>query len=327
MPRFDVLTIGSATQDVFVRSNALEEHHDDAAPDGIAACFLMGSKMAADELTFSTGGGATNAATTFSRWGLKTSCLTRIGKDPSGAGILSDLKAEKIDTHFVQTDTKLKTAYSIILLSGTGHRAIITHRGASQALDRKAFPWQHWSKKIVKTRIAKWIYLTSLGGDMKALADIFEHAARTKTRIAWNPGNKELEKGLKQLRRFIVQTDILSLNEEEAEKLGGIKALGDLPRSAFLLTQGGKGATVRSGGKTFFAPALKAKRLNTTGAGDAFGSGFVASWMRKEDPQTALADAMLNATGVITHMGAHAGILKHRPTTKERAKVLIKKTR
>ncbi|MCC6563954.1 carbohydrate kinase family protein [Candidatus Uhrbacteria bacterium] len=309
MSRFDVLTIGSATQDAFIRSTALEEHHDDDAPDGIAACFLMGSKMSADELTFSSGGGATNAGTTFARWGLKTACLTRIGKDLNGASLLADLKTEKIDTRFVQTDPKLQTAYSVILLSGSGHRAIFTHRGASQALDRQAFPWHHWTKKLANTRIAKWIYLTSVGGDMKTLADIFEHASRTKTRIAWNPGNKELEKGMKPLKRFILQTDILSLNKEEADALGGLKAVGDLPRGAFLLTEGGHGATVRSQGKTFHASALKVKRINTTGAGDAFGSGFVASWMHKEDPRAAMADALLNATGVITHMGAHAGIL------------------
>ncbi len=324
MPRFDILAIGSATQDVFIRSGALEEYHDNHAPDGIGACFMMGSKMSADELTFSTGGGATNAATTFARWGLKTSCLSRIGKDLIGTSLLADLKSEKIDTRFVQTDPKLKTAYSVILLSGTGHRAIFTHRGAAASLDRKAFPWQHWTKKLAKTRIAKWMYLTSVGGDMKTLSDIFEHAARTKTRIAWNPGNKELEKGMKQLKRFILLTDILSLNKEEADALGGFKVLGDMPRGAFLLTEGGKGATIRSQGNTFFAPAMKVKRINTTGAGDAFGSGFVASWMRKEDPRAALADAMLNATGVITHMGAHAGILKHRPNAKERSKVRIR---
>ncbi|MCK9361434.1 carbohydrate kinase family protein [Patescibacteria group bacterium] len=324
MPRFDILTIGSATQDVFIRSTALEEHHDDDAPDGIAACFLMGSKMSADELTFSTGGGATNAATTFARWGLKTACLTRIGKDLTGASLLADLKAEKIDTRFVQTDPKLQTAYSVILLSGSGHRAIFTHRGASQALDRRAFPWHHWTKKLANTRIAKWIYLTSVGGDMKILADIFEHAARTKTRIAWNPGNKELEKGMKQLKRFLLQTDVLSLNKEEADALGGLKEVGDLPRGAFLLTEGGHGATVRSQGKTLHVSALKVKRINTTGAGDAFGSGFVASWMRKEDPRAAMADALLNATGVITHMGAHAGILQRHPTQKERAQVRIR---
>lgn len=324
MPRFDILTIGSATQDVFVRSSALEEHHDNASPDGIAACFLMGSKMSADELTFSSGGGATNAATTFARWGLKTACLTRLGTDRIGEDVLQDLKRERIDTRYIQKDKKLQTAYSIVLLSGTGHRAIFTHRGASAALDRKAFPWQHWTKKLAKTRNANWIYLTSLGGDMKALNDIFEHAACTKTRIAWNPGNKELEKGLKALKKYLVQTDILSLNLEEAEQLGGIKLIGDLPREALLMTEGQRGATVRAQGKTLFAPAMKAKRVNTTGAGDACGSGFVASWIRKPDPRAALADAMLNANGVVTHMGAHAGILKHRPNQKERAKVKIR---
>lgn len=324
MPRFDILTIGSATQDVFVRSSALEEHHDDQSPDGIAACFPMGAKMSADELTFSSGGGATNSATTFARWGLKTACLTRVGLDRIGHDVLHDLKRERVDLRYIQQDKKLQTAYSIILLSGTGHRAIFTHRGASAALDRKAFPWQHWAKKLAKTRIAKWIYLTSLGGDMNALADIFDHAARTNTRVAWNPGNKELEKGMKGLKRFILQTDILSVNDEEAEQLGGFAAIRDLPRAACLLTSGQKGATVRSQGKTLFAPSLKAKRVNTTGAGDAFGSGFVASWMRKPDPRAALADAMLNATGVITHMGAHAGILKKRPNQKDRSKVKIR---
>lgn len=330
---FDVLTIGSATQDVFVRSKALEEHADDDSPDGIAACFLMGSKMAIDELTFSTGGGATNAAVTFARRGLRVTCLSRIGTDSIADEILDDLKREKIDARFMQRDTKQKSAYSIILLSGTGHRAIFTHRGASQALDRRTFPWQHWTKKMARTRIAKWIYLTSLGGDMTALKDVFAHAERTKTRIAWNPGNKELEKGMKSLKPFLAQCDILSLNREEAATLAGVDAkdtkailrvLGDLPAVALLLTDGKRGAYVRSEGKTLFAPAIKGKRVNTTGAGDAFGSGFVASWMKRKDVRTAIADAMLNAHGVVTHMGAKAGILKGWPTAKDRRKAHIR---
>ncbi|MCR4256264.1 MAG: carbohydrate kinase family protein [Candidatus Uhrbacteria bacterium] len=330
---FDVMTIGSATQDVFVRSKALEEHADDDSPDGIAACFLMGSKMPIDELTFSTGGGATNAAVTFARHGMRVTCLSRVGSDVIADEILDDLKREKIDTRFMQRDAKRKSAYSIILLSGTGHRAIFTHRGASQALDRRAFPWHHWAKKMTRTRIAKWIYLTSLGGDMAALKDVFAHAERTNARIAWNPGNKELERGRKTLRPYMEQADIVSLNREEAAMLSGVdakdtkailRASGELPAVAFLLTDGQRGAYVRSEGKTLFAPAIKGKRVNTTGAGDAFGSGFVASWMKREDVRTALADAMLNAHGVVTHMGAKAGILKGWPTAKDGRKARIR---
>ncbi len=330
---FDVLTIGSATQDVFVRSKALEEHADDDSPDGIAACFMMGSKMAIDELVFSTGGGATNAAVTFARRGLRTACLARVGSDAIGEEILHEMKREKIDARFMQKDTKQKTAYSIILLSGTGHRAIFTHRGASNALDHRTFPWHHWTKKMATSRIAKWIYVTSLGGDMPVLKEIFTHAERTRTKIAWNPGNRELLKGLKTLKPLLAQCDVVSLNREEAAVLTSLtpkntqailKALGDLPRAALLLTDGKRGAYARSSGMTYFAPALKGKRVNTTGAGDAFGSGFVASWIKHADAKIALADAMLNSLGVITHMGAKAGILPKSPSAKDRRKVSIR---
>jgi len=324
MNRSSVLCIGGATQDVFIRSRALEEHHDDLSPDGIAACFLMGSKMPIDELTFATGGGATNAAVTFAHFGLKTSCICRVGEDMAGEQLVDDLAENKIDTHSLQYDKKEKTGYSVILLSGTGHRAIFTHRGAAQKLDVRAFPWHHWSKKLGGGRVADWIYLTSLGGDLKTLKDIFEHAKRSKTKIAWNPGNKELEKGFKTLKPFIEQTDILSLNREEAEQLGGMSALGHLPHVAFLMTEGQKGATIRVGKKTWRAPALAAKRVNTTGAGDAFGSAFVAGWIKTSDAKTSLAVAMLNATGVVMHMGAKAGILKAFPNNSALKKVKIK---
>jgi sugar/nucleoside kinase (ribokinase family) len=313
MARPFVLCIGGATQDVFIRSRALEEHHNDLSPDGIAACFLMGSKLSIDELAFATGGGATNAAVTFARFGFKTACLSRVGKDAAGTQVLAELKRERIDTRFMQTDTKEKTAYSVILLSGTGHRAIFTHRGASQMLDARDFPWHHWSKKLGRGKIGDWIYLTSLGGDMKTLKDIFSHAAKSKTKVAWNPGNQELKKGLNALKPFLAQADILSLNKEEAEALGGWKALCDLPRSAFLMTEGQHGATIRAGKKTYRAKALKTKRVNTTGAGDAFGSAFTAAWIKTDDAKKSLAVAMLNATSVVSHMGAKAGILKTYP--------------
>lgn len=327
---FDVLTIGAATQDVFVRSKSLEEHHDDDSPDGIAVCFMMGTKMPIDELTFSTGGGATNAAVTFARRGYRTACATRTGSDGVAHEILEDLKREKIDARFVQTDLKRKSAYSIILLSGSGHRAIFTHRGAAQSLDPRAFPW-HASR--FGGRVASWIYLTSVGGDLRIVKDVFDHAARTGARVAWNPGNRELQKGLRILKPFVDQCDVLSLNREEAATLAGVnpketkvilQAVGDRARIAFLMTDGKHGAYARHAGKTIFASPLPGRRVNTTGAGDAFGSGFVASWIKCEDARIALADATLNATGVITHMGAKAGILHGHPTARMRRKVRIR---
>lgn len=326
MPSFDVITLGSATQDVFVLSKRFEQVPDKSAPDGFDTCFQLGSKVGLDDVVFATGGGATNAAVTFSRFKLKTACISRVGKDTTGDDAVAQLKKERIDARFIQRDPLLRTAYSIILVSGSGHRAILAYRGASAKLSSQEIPWSKLS--------AKWIYVTSLGGDLKLLKDAFSFADRVGANVAWNPGNAELELGMKKLEPFLRQCAVLDLNREEAATLTGLpprhleEILGTLahfPRIALLVTDGGKGAYVHAGGKTFFAPPLKTKRVNTTGAGDAFGSGFVAALAHRLDIKAALQVAMLNATGVVSHMGAKAGILKQIPSQNEMKKVIIKK--
>lgn len=325
MPSFDVITIGSATQDVFVLSKKFEEVPDASAPDGLDACLPLGAKVSLDDIVFATGGGATNAAVTFSRFRLKTACLARVGKDTAGDDVIAQLKKDGVETRFVQRDPKLRTAYSIILVSGSGHRAILTYRGASTKLSSQEIPWKALS--------AKWVYLTSFAGDLKLLKDAFAFACRVGAKIAWNPGNGELKFGLKKLEHFLRNCDVLDVNREEASLLTEmpsnnldaiIERLADLPKTALAITDGGKGAYIHTNGKTLFAPALKAKRVNTTGAGDAFGSGFVAALAKGLCADMALQVAMLNATGVVTHMGAKAGILKNMPAQRDIIRVVVK---
>ncbi|MFA5184877.1 MAG: carbohydrate kinase family protein [Patescibacteria group bacterium] len=323
--RFDVVTIGAATRDVFVRSKHLERRNDVRAPDGFDTCLPMGAKIPVDELVFETGGGGTNAAVTFSRFGLKTACVTRVGDDLGGHEIKDQLKREKINTSAVQVDKKDKTAYSIILLSGHGSRAILVSRGASSNLDAKSIPW----KKLD----AEWIYLTSVAGNSKALDEIFRHARTSRKHIAWNPGNGEIELGFKKLLPHLMQTDILILNREEAAALadtssrdlnGILKMLGALPRLCLIVTDGANGAYVNARGTAWSAHALDGKVINTTGAGDAFGSAFTATVIMTGDLVMALKAGTRNSFGVVTHMGAKAGILKSFPSSKEVSKVKVK---
>lgn len=321
MARFDVITIGSATQDVFVKSHGWKERLDGSAPDGIDACIPLGSKLGIDELVFASGGGATNAAVTFAHFGLKTACFSRVGMDETGDGIIRQLKDERIDVKGIQRDHHEKTAYSIILVSGEGYRGILTHRGAANHLNPKLFPW-HERAMFGQPYKAKWIYLTSLGGDKAALKSIFAIAKKMNACVAWNPGNGELDLGINVLRPYIKETHVFILNREEAAQLANLPPrfnehildkIGKLPQQALVMTAGKDGAYVRAHGATMFAPALKGKRLNTTGAGDAFGSGFVGALVKGRDLDDALRVGMLNAIGVVTHMGAKAGILKSFP--------------
>ncbi len=304
-----------------MKSKGWIERNDGSAPDGIDACIPLGSKLGIDELVFATGGGATNAAVTFAHFGLKTGCFSRVGMDEVGDGIIRQLKAERVDVKGIQRDKNEKTAYSIILVSGEGFRGILTHRGAAQHLDATRFPWN--GKGLIGHPFkTKWIYLTSVGGDVKALKSIFTMAEKMKARVAWNPGNAELELGINKLRAYIKQTDVLILNKEEAGMLASLPPrfiekvldkVGKIPKQALVVTAGKHGAYVRSHGATLFAPALKGRRLNTTGAGDAFGSGFVGAMIKGHDMDDALRVGLMNALGVVTHMGAKSGILSKFP--------------
>lgn len=325
--RVKVLTVGAGTRDVFVKSQRFEQRTDVHAPDGFDACFPMGAKIPLDDVILETGGGATNAAVTFSRFGIKTACACRVGDDDNGKSVLAALKNNRVGLKAVQLDKSAKTSYSVILLSGTGHRSILAYRGASNNLDPQSIPW----KKLQP----KWVYLTSMGGDMKKNRAIVSQSKGQGARIAWNPGNGELHHGLKKLEPLIEQTDILIVNREEAAMLTGqpprmldrIAAdLAGMTRTALVITDGPHGAYAYEtvSGRGFFAPAVPGKRINTTGAGDAFGSALTAAFIKTGNLQTALKAAALNSNGVITHMGAKAGILKRFPTEKELERVKIK---
>jgi sugar/nucleoside kinase (ribokinase family) len=320
MSAFDVVTIGSATQDVFLKSTAFEEIRNPLAPDGFDACIPLGAKVDLDDIFFTHGGGAMNAAMTFAHFGLKTACLARIGRDAVGESIQNTLKKNHISTQGIQVDAKEKSAYSLALLAGSGHRAILTHRGAAARIDPKKIPWKKLS--------APWLYLTSLGGQVTSLERIFRQAEKDRRRVFWNPGTHELELGLKKLDRWLTHTSILSLNREEAALLTNLPprqtekiltALFHLPPAIILLTDGHRGAYLLAHGKAIFAPALPLKQVNTTGAGDAFGSAFLATMLQEKNPsdihalEKSLKSAVLNAASVISHMGAQTGILSKKP--------------
>lgn len=321
----DILTIGSATKDVFLISKNFTVIKSDKFSTGYGECFSFGSKIELKDLYEDTGGGGTNTAVSFSRFGLKTAVYTRIGADTSGKEILETLKKHKITTSFVITDKNKKTGYSTILLTPQGDRTILVYRGASTDFSDRELP--------VTTIKTKWIYLSSVAGNMDLLKKVFRYADKTKTKIAWNPGSHELKQGIKSLGKYIAQTDILLVNSEEAAALTGLqisahhkmlRKLTDFCKHYVVITDGAKGAYASDGADHYFAKPVKVKVINTTGAGDAFGAGFTAGIIRTGSVKEALRVGTLNATGVIQEMGAKNGLLSSFPSKSSLSKIKVK---
>jgi ribokinase len=292
---FDVITIGSATRDVFLESRDFLDVKSREFPGGVGECLTLGSKNEVQKIFLSTGGGATNAAITFARLGLKTAVVARVGNDDAALEISKVLENEGVDTKFIQRD-RGNSAYSTLLMHGPGERTVLVYRGPSNKIQLSRFRLDNLAK--IGT---KWLYVTSLGGRMDLVRQIWSIARRQKIKIAWNPGGEELKFGLAKLLPFIKQCEVFNINREEAVKLTGcdwdnlkcaLQALCDTAKIV-LVTDGKRGAYCcvrepelrrtlqRSERRKFglvklFAKSLGTKPRNTTGAGDAFGSGFVA---------------------------------------------------
>jgi sugar/nucleoside kinase (ribokinase family) len=312
---YDVITFGAATRDVFVRSSAMELRDGEKSSGHIDACFHLGVKIDVDQLAFETGGGATNAAVTFGRLGFSTAVVSAVGNDANGQAIIEALRAEKIDAKFIQKVAGELTGFSLIMLAGSGERTVLVHRGASENISIRRVPWNSIA--------AKWFYVSSLGGDLRLLAKILAKAKRCGARVAWNPGGKELKKGLAVLRPLISKVDVFNLNAEEAMLLLGMSrknlaamggALKGIPKMFAVITDGLNGSYAASGTEGWHSGVIDVPRVNVTGAGDAFGSGLVAGLMRKDDLRYALAVGTWNATGIVQQMGAKRGIMRLFPS-------------
>ncbi len=311
---YDVVTIGTATRDVFLKSKAFKVIPDPASVTGQSECFALGSKIDIDEVVFDTGGGATNAAVTFARQGLRTACLTRVGADDNGAAALGTLTLEGVEIQYTQRDERELTGYSVLLVTPSGERTVLVCRGASEDFDPQAVSWAELD--------TKWLYASSLSGNRAVLEALVSRAKASGAKIAFNPGKKDLQLGYEALAPYLEAVDVLLLNREEGAYFTGIpfedetgifQKLDAWIGGYAVMTDSRRGSVV-SDGKTLWRAGIYPEHalVDRTGAGDAFGSGFVAAVIKGQDVPTALRLASANATSVVEYMGAKRGILTAR---------------
>lgn len=310
---FDIITFGSATRDLFLRSKKFKIVGEKKFITGKGLCLSLGSKIDVKDMVFSVGGGGTNTAVTFTKQGLKTAYCGMVGKDAAGDDVIKELKKFNIDTNLLLRTSRKPTNHSVILSSDQKERTILVYRGASDQLSKKDIPW----RKIK----SKWIYLAPLSGKMALLSEGLVNFAKKKgMKVAMNPGSTQLNLSKESLERIMRKVDILVLNQEEASLLTRIpyqkekeifKKLDKMVSGICLMTKGPGGAVASDGKYLYRAGVLNIKPVDWTGAGDSFASGFLSGYIKsKGDIVYAMQLGTANGSACLKRFGAKNGLLK-----------------
>jgi len=323
--KYDIITIGAAVRDIFLWLSSddaaiFANPADDPTRKELLA-LEYGAKINAARSAHSFGGGAFNAAVTFSRLGFKTGIVTALGCDDTAEAMANAMRHEGLGLDFISHHSTRHTGFSVIIEAGIAkEHVIIAERGANNLLS--------FSPTKSGLGSAQWYYLTSLTGENwpKILEKIVSAVRRKKINWAWNPGGEQLEAGFGFLGRFLKHCAVFMVNRDEAlELLRGedrqvkddinylLNSLLHWGPKMVIITDGRNGAYYADKQRMFHISADKNLTVvESTGAGDAFGSGFVAGLLstKMANIPYALDTAMYNAESVLGAIGTQAGILK-----------------
>lgn len=299
-----IVSIGAALQDVYLVD------HDDFGTNsrGFFNQLELGTKVDIDKIQFSVGGGATNAATTFARNGHESIFMGCIANDPAGTAIINSLDDEGIDSSYVTYTDRAQTGYSVLLLAPSGERTILTCRGASAKFELL-------NPDDLETINPDWIYVTTFRGNMDMLDQFFTKAKSLGSKIMFNPGNLELQHRRKLLG-LLSDVDVLLVNKFEAKQIVEGSSLTELIGRirnyvpAVIITDSNQGAIATDQIEVYRVGIYEDIRVkDSTGAGDAFGSGFLAAYANGKSFKDSLIFASANSTSVVQKIGSKAGII------------------
>ncbi|MEK7598545.1 MAG: carbohydrate kinase family protein [Patescibacteria group bacterium] len=317
-----IICIGSACKDIFFPT---DEGIVTETPDDLMSqkkiTFELGAKYKIETRFESLGGVAANVASGLSRLGIKCACYSHIGDDAMADWIVQELKKSGVSTELISQEKAFSSDLSTIVVDEkSGDRIIFSNQKANSQME--IIP-----EKLQNT---EWFYIGDLHGNWEEDADKIIKTARGKNiKIANNPRQANIHDNVKKIIEIISCSDVVFLNKDETiEILKGtgqnlseaklqnedflIKKLRSFGPAIVAMTDGLRGAWGYDGEVLVHSPATGDQSADTTGAGDAFASGFLAAHLKGKNLAESLQWGMANAGNSVKFFGGIAGLLSEK---------------
>ena len=256
------------------------------------------------------GGAPMNVAYHLQKLGMSATLISKIGTDSLGDDLIAMLQKQTIDTSYIQIDQEHATGIvNAFLKEGNEVEYDIVFPAAWDFISME-------QELISLVQQTKYFVFGSL-------ASRNDRSANTLLQLLEAANTKVLDINLRPphftkatLETLLYQTDILKLNEHEANLIAGwfnqFDSLQDQVKSiqehfkidTILVTRGAHGALINEKGNFYEHSGYKIKVEDTVGSGDAFLAGYLFKLDNNATPQESLAFANALGAFIATQSGA-----------------------
>ncbi len=285
-----------------------------------------GEAMLEDAKSF-PGGSAANTIYGLARLGVKTGFAGVVGDDTEGRILLDDFGKIGVDTSQIRVKPGARSG-SVLCLSDTlGRRSLYVLPGANSLMTEDDLDLGYLNR-------AGMLHLSSFAdnGQFKVLLKLVDSLDRS-VKLSFAPGALYASRGLKVLAPILRRTDILFLNRDEVKRLTGKDirvgaeiCLGEGCKIAVVTL--GRGMELKSENKGSHGMATavgyirdshgeylveppgreEASDVETTGAGDAFSTGFLYGLLKGKTLEECGQAGHIAARFSMAELGARAGL-------------------
>jgi fructokinase len=260
-----------------------------------------------EELRAHPGGGPFNTARTIGRLDQRVSYLGRLSMDRFGRRLEDMLREDGVDLGCVVHTNDPTT----LALAEVDHEGVARYRFYERATSAPGLTTEAALATLPEN--VRFLHVGTLGLALEPIATALEAVVEQladRALIAVDPNCRpwvvdDHEAYRARLRRVLSHSHVLKVSEEDLGYLEpdlpavvGVRELLEQGPTVGLLTRGPNGALVVTRTAEVAVPAPRAKVVDTIGAGDAFGGGFVGWWSERGLGADALAriDLVVEAT-------------------------------
>lgn len=305
----DVLSVGDGNLDVWMR---VPRHPDRRAGD------VRGTGVVGDACRVGPGGAAANVALGIARLGGRAAFVCAVGDDAPGVQFADRMRAGGVDVSHLHVMTGQATSLACMFETPDGEYEFYVCPGP------RTIPASCLAHDFVRS--ARMLYLTGhvLTEDESTCRNILDAMAAARRgggTVAFGPGKYWLNPALEsRVHEALKHTDILVSNDLEVEQLTGRKSLRDAVGKLLeagigivAVTMGGRGSLLATDDSMIEQPAYQQPAYHSAagsmvGAGDAFASGLLYSFLLEESLAEMAAFANAAAAIKIGTAGASEGM-------------------